>query len=198
MRIAREHHDTLAHALVAINVRAGVTAHLGQDSTAALTEIKHVSAEGLRDLRSTLDLLHEHADPAPTTPAVDLAALPRLLDGARASGLNADADIQLNGTAVPSSIGQAGYRIVQESLTNVLRHAHAANARVGLRVVDHALEITVVDDAPGGRVDGEGHGLRGMAERAAALGGRVSAGPRTEGGWCVLALLPLTGPGRDP
>jgi signal transduction histidine kinase len=193
VRIARALHDTLAHALVAINVRAGVTAHLGQDSTAALTEIKQVSAEALRDLRSTLDLLREHEDTAPTRPAVDLAELPRLLDGARAGGLKADADVRLNGTAIPSSIGQAGYRIVQESLTNVLRHAHAQSAHVDVRIVDHALEITVVDDGRGsGAGSGtKGHGLRGMAERTAALGGQVVAGPCNEGGWRVLARLPL-------
>ena len=103
----------------------------------------------------------------------------------------------VDGTAIPSPIGQAGYRIVQESLTNVLRHARASSARVVVRVVDRALDIEVVDDGRGGSGAGEGHGLRGMSERADALGGRVVAGPGERGGWRVHARLPLAGAGTE-
>jgi signal transduction histidine kinase len=196
LRIARELHDTLAHALVAINVRAGVADHLGntQNQAAALRDIKAVSATALGDLRTTLTLLRERDDAAPTRPALDLAALPNLTDNAREAGVRADLDVQVNGAAIPSAVGQAAYRIVQEALTNVLRHADASSAQVRIRATSDALEIEILDD---GRSDpptgGNGHGLRGMAERANALGGRVHAGPRSEGGWRVNAVLPLTG-----
>jgi signal transduction histidine kinase len=196
LRIARELHDTLAHSLVAINVRASVAVDLGdsQDPTAALQEIKQASATALRDLRATLGLLREHGDAAPTAPAPELEALPGLVDHARAAGVRADVDVQVNGAAVPSSIGAAAFRIVQEALTNVLRHADASNAHVRVRANTNALEIEVTDD---GRANGAGvspgHGLRGMAERTAALGGRLNVGPRDEGGWRVRAELPLDG-----
>ncbi len=201
LRIARDLHDTVAHALVAINIRAGVAAHLHEtdDPDGALTDIMAVSAEALNDLRATLGLLREADDPAPTAPTLDLASMTQLLDRANASGLDANAEVELNGHPIPTAVGQAGFRIVQEALTNVLRHAAAAHAVVELRVVGDALHVDVTDDGSN-RVAGsrstEGHGLRGMRERAAALGGAVSAGP-AERGWRVHALLPLT-PAKRP
>jgi signal transduction histidine kinase len=196
LRIARDLHDTVAHALVAINVRAGVAAHLhpSEDADGALTDIMTVSAQALHDLRTTLSLLREADDPAPTAPTLNLASLTQLLDRAKAAGVLADADVQLNGHAIPIAVEQAGFRIVQEALTNVMRHATASTAVVTLRVEADALHIDVTDDgaaetavasSPGG------HGLRGMRERAAALGGDVSAGPTGHGGWHVHARLPL-------
>jgi signal transduction histidine kinase len=196
LRIARELHDTLAHSLVAINVRASVAVDLqdSQDPSAALKDIKQASATALRDLRATLSLLREHDDAAPTAPAFDLDSVPRLVDNARSAGLRADADIEVNGAAVPSAVGGAAFRIVQEALTNVLRHADASSAHVRVRARADALDIEITDD---GRVDSDGVdpglGLRGMDERAAALGGRLNVGPREEGGWRVHAVLPLTG-----
>jgi signal transduction histidine kinase len=193
LRIARELHDTLAHSLVAINVRAGVAAHLmdSQDPSEALLDIKQASAHALRDLRVTLGLLRERGEAAPVLPVLDLAALPELVDGVRAGGLAADVEIELNGDAVPSPVGQAAFRIVQEALTNVMRHAQATSAHVLVERTRDELVVEVTDDGRGGPAGGEGHGLRGMGERAAALGGRISAGPRVEGGWRVRALLPL-------
>jgi signal transduction histidine kinase len=196
LRIARDLHDTLAHSLVAINVRAGVATHLqdSQDPAEALLDIKQASADALRDLRVTLGLLRERGEAAPVLPVLDLAALPELVERARAGGLDTEIDLELNGEVVPSPVGQVAYRIVQEALTNVLRHAHASRAHVGVEKNGEALVVEVTDDGGGGAPGGpEGHGLRGMGERAAALGGRVTAGPRTEGGWRVLALLPLSG-----
>ena len=197
LRIARDLHDTLAHALVAINVRAGVTAHLGvsPEAAEALTEIKDVSAQALTDLRATLDVLRDRDSVASREPTLGLAAVPRLLDQAQAAGVEAEADLSLDGATIPSVVDHAGFRIVQESLTNVLRHAGAARAWV--HVVAHAdtLVIEVADDGLGAirasGLDGPGHGLEGMAERAAAVGGTITAGPRPDRGWQVHATLPL-------
>jgi signal transduction histidine kinase len=194
LRIARELHDTLAHSLVAINVRASVAADLGasQDPSAALHDIKAASATALRDLRDTLGLLRERGDAAPTAPALGLESLPGLIDNARAAGLRTDAEVEIDGAPVPPAIGRAAFRIVQESLTNVLRHAKASTALVRVGERAGVLTIEVTDD---GRANGipptPGHGLRGMAERATALGGSVDAGPHKEGGWRVSAELPL-------
>jgi signal transduction histidine kinase len=196
LRIARELHDTLAHSLVAINVRASVAVdlHDSQDPSAALQDIKQASATALRDLRATLSLLRDQDDAAPTEPAFDLESLPGLIDNARAAGLRADAVVEVDGAAVPSAIGRAAFRIVQEALTNVLRHADASRARVRVEASSATLEIDITDDGRTHSVGpSPGHGLRGMAERAAALGGRLDVGPRVEGGWRVHAELPLDG-----
>src|SRR5260370_13359415 len=190
LRIARDLHDTVAHALVAINVRAGVAAHL-RGSDEALQDIMAVSSDALNDLRATLDLLRDADDPAPTAPTLDLASLTQLLDRAKAAGLDADANVQLNGHTIPIAVGQAGFRIVQEALTNVMRHAAASRARVNLYVEADMLHVEVTDDGNVAAPTDGGHGLRGMRERAAALGGDVTAGP-AEGSRCqVHARLPL-------
>jgi signal transduction histidine kinase len=196
LRIARELHDTLAHSLVEINVRAGVAVdlHTSQDPLAALQDIQEASATALRDLRATLGLLRRQGDAAPTAPALDLEALPSLVDHARSGGLDADMDVQLDGAAIPSAIGGAAFRIVQEALTNVLRHADASSAHVRVRSSAHALDVEITDDGHAEAAGVEpGLGLRGMAERAAALGGRLDVGAREEGGWRVHAVLPLVG-----
>jgi signal transduction histidine kinase len=129
---------------------------------------------------------------APRRPSLDLDELPRLVDRARAAGIDAVAEIDLAGRPIPSPIGQAGYRIVQESLTNVLRHAGASAARVQVQMTDDGLDIEVTDDGRGGAACVAGHGVRGMVERASALGGRVLAGPGEGGGWRVSAHLPVS------
>lgn len=194
LRIARELHDTLAHSLVAINVRAGVAVDLddAEDQSGALRDIKQVSATALRDLRATLSLVRDQDHAAPTAPPFDLEALPGLVNQARSAGLHAEVDVQVNGATVPSAIGGAAFRIVQEALTNVLRHADASNAHVGVRASGDTLDVEVTDDGRSATAGVRpGLGLRGMTERAAALGGRVDVGPRDEGGWRVHAVLPL-------
>jgi signal transduction histidine kinase len=196
LRIARDLHDTVAHALVAINVRAGVAAHLraNDGSDEVLTDIMEVSAEALNDLRATLSLLREVDDPAPTAPTLDLTSMSQLLGRAQAAGIDAEADVELDGHVIPVAVEQASFRIVQEALTNVMRHAAASRAQVALRVETDALHIEVTDDgtsAPAPPQPVAGHGLRGMAERAAALGGEVTAGPAEQGGWHVHARIPL-------
>lgn len=194
LRIARELHDTLAHSLVAINVRSSVALdpNVSQDPTAALGDIKQVSATALRDLRATLSLLRERGDAAPIAPVPALDGLPGLVNQVRSAGLRADLDVRVDDVEIPSAIGGAAYRIVQEALTNVLRHANATTARVSLRASLDVLDVEVIDDGRAGTSGGNpGLGLRGMAERAAALGGRFDAGPLETNGWCVRAVFPL-------
>jgi signal transduction histidine kinase len=202
VRIAQEVHDVVAHAMVAINVQAGVAAHVvhrqpGQAET-ALTEIKRVSGAALADLRATLGLLREEGAAAPAHPARELSEVPDLAAPLRAAGVRVDVDVAGNDGRVPSAVGAAAYRIVQEALTNVLRHADASSAVVRVTIGADSLEVDVRDDGAGsagnGRAPAPGHGtgLRGMAERAEALGGRIEAGHLPEGGWHVHAVLPLT------
>ena len=198
LRIARELHDTLGHFLVAINVRASVAVDLpdSEDTGVALEDIKHVSAGALRDLRATLALLRDETDGAPTAPTPDLHDLPGLIDRSRTAGLQTTLDLDTGAGVVPSAISAAAFRITQEALTNVLRHADASSATVRIHAAVDSLEVQVTDNGSGQAVTADpGFGLRGMAERAAALGGRLEAGPRPEGGWRVRAVLPLSGGG---
>ena len=201
VRIARELHDTLAHSLVAINVRASVAVdlHDSQDPSAALKDIKQASATALRDLRTTLSLLREPDDEVPTAPACDLRSLPGLVEQARSAGLHADIDVDVEGAAVPSAIGGAAFRIVQEALTNVLRHADASSAHV-----ERPRER--------GRAPRRRHRQRprrhARASRPASASAACSnvpspsadastSAPSEEGGWTVHAMLPLSGRDRS-
>lgn len=142
-----------------------------QDPSGALRDIKQVSATALHDLRARLGVLRDQADAAPTAPASDLDALAGLADRAQSAGLHTDVDVRVNGVVVPSAIGGAAFRIVQEGLTNVLRHADASSARVGIRARSDTLDIEITDDGHSDTAGvSPGLGLRGMAERAAALG----------------------------
>ncbi len=193
LQIARELHDTLGHFLVAINVRAGVAVEVpdATDTASALWDIKRASAGALRELRATLSVLREQNDGAPTAPALDLAALPDLVQHARAAGLLAELELELGEIEVPSAIRGAAVRIVQEALTNVLRHAQATRVSVGVSARGGALLVEIVDDGTAAAETAPGFGLRGMAGRANALGGRFEAGPHEPAGWRVFAELPL-------
>jgi signal transduction histidine kinase len=197
LRIAQEVHDVVAHAMVAINVQAGVAAHVlhkrpGQAET-ALTEIKRVSGAALDDLRATLGLLRDENATAPVHPTRVLSEVPDLAAPLRAAGVHVDVDVRGPEERVPSAVGAAAYRIVQEALTNVLRHADASSAAVSVAIGPRSLEIDVRNDGAAATetINGAGTGVRGMTERAEALGGHVEAGPRPEGGWRVHAVLPL-------
>jgi signal transduction histidine kinase len=199
LRIAREVHDVVAHAMVAINVQAGVAAHVlhkrpGLAET-ALTEIKRVSGAALDDLRATLGLLRDEHAAAPVAPTRVLSGVPDLAAPLRAAGVRVDVDLDGPEERVTSPVGAAAYRIVQEALTNVLRHADASAAAVRVAIGAHSVEIDVRNDTVTPVTDppanGAGNGLRGMAERAEALGGRVEAGRLPDGGWQVHAVLPL-------
>lgn len=198
LRIARDVHDVVAHAMVAINVQAGVGAHLldrdPDQARATLRDIKRVSGEALTDLRSMLGVLRDPGDEdAPIRPTAGLAALDDLRDGLAAAGVEVHVSVDLGASPLPASIGATGYRIVQEALTNVLRHAGTTTARVRVARAGDRVLVEVEDDGTGtGTTDnaGSGNGVRGMRERATAVGGTLEAGPRPEGGWRVAASLP--------
>jgi signal transduction histidine kinase len=199
LRIAREVHDVVAHAMVAINVQAGVAAHLLDQDTEqareALLHIKRTSGEALDDLRATLGILRDPEQAAPVGPAAGLEDLDAVAGQLRAAGVEVTVDVDTVGP-VPTAVHSASYRIVQEALTNVLRHADATRATVLVRADADCLTIAVTDDGTVGGTPssrGAGAGVRGMRERAAALGGTLEAGPCPdgEGGWRVEAALPL-------
>jgi signal transduction histidine kinase len=203
LRVARELHDVLAHNISLINVQAGVALHLmdeqPEQARSALTAIKQASKDALGELRSVLGVLRQPDDAAPLDPAPTLARLDALIDQARAAGLDVQVDVEGEPRPLPSPVDLAAFRIVQEALTNVTKHAGAA-AAVHLRYDDDQLVVAVDDDgpragAPAPPAHGTGSGLAGMRERAAALGGDLVAGPRAGGGFHVLATLPL---GQQP
>jgi signal transduction histidine kinase len=201
LRIARELHDVVAHHLSLINVQAGVALHLldgGDEQTrAALTAIKGASKDALDELRGVVDVLRSGEEAAPRTPAPTLADLGGVVERAAAAGL--EVRVRTGGSVrpLPRPVERAAYRIVQEAVTNVVRHAGARSATVELAYADDALVVLVDDDGTGDAVagtNGTGSGLEGMRERAAALGGRIEAGPRPGRGFRVRAELPLDGP----
>jgi signal transduction histidine kinase len=189
--LAQELHDVLAHNISLINVQASVALHLiderPEQARPALLNIKAASHDALGELRTALDVLRHGAD-APRSPAPTLADLGALVDGVRAGGI--DIDVAVEGTArpLPAAVELAGYRIVQEALTNVTRHARADHVTVRLEYSD-GVNIEVLDDGVGGSTEA-GNGIVGMRERAGALGGSVVAGPRRGGGFRVAAHLP--------
>jgi len=201
VRIARDLHDSVAHTLASISVQAGVGAHVlderPENARDALLAIKHTSRDALAELRATLGMLRSD-DPAPREPAAGLDRLPSLIERSRATGLPVDLVIEGEPRPRPPAVDTAAFRIVQESLTNVIRHAGPARATVAVRHGDDRLEIEVTDNGRGA-VDGNGtaarssggHGLAGMRERVALLGGELDAGPRPSGGYRVRARLPL-------
>jgi signal transduction histidine kinase len=205
LRIARELHDVLGHHLSLINVRAGVALHLLESRPEqvrdALDAIKLASAEALREVRGVLATLTPTGDSdsaAPRAPMPGLADLDRLVDEARAAGLPVTVDREPTSRPVPPEVDRAAYRIVQEALTNVRRHAgSAATATVSVHFGPMSLTIRVDDDGANDTTtpDGTGNGIPGMRERAAAFGGSLSAGPRPGGGFTVEVTLPV---GPDP
>ncbi|MFG2830331.1 histidine kinase [Streptomyces sp. NPDC048434] len=208
LRIARELHDVLAHSISVINVQAGVGLALldsdPEQARSALTTIKDASKEALGEVRQVLDTLRTPGD-APRSPAPGLDRLPELTEQAASAGLAVAVSTEGAPAALPPGTDLAAFRIVQEALTNIVRHSGSRTARVLLAHTPGALEIRVDDDGPAtSEADGPtggGNGLVGMRERAAALGGSVEAGPRPDGGFRVLARIPLPGTrdrGRAP
>ncbi|MFE6689452.1 sensor histidine kinase [Streptomyces sp. NPDC057743] len=199
LRIARELHDVLAHSISVINVQAGVGLALldsdPQQARTALTTIKAASKEALGEVRQVLDTLRA-PDDAPRAPAPGLDRLPELAEQAHRAGLAVDIATEGTRAPLPPGADLAAFRIVQEALTNIVRHSGSRTARVLLRYAPGVLEIRVDDDGPAtagtGELVGGGNGLAGMRERAAALGGTIEAGPRPDGGFRVHARLPLT------
>jgi signal transduction histidine kinase len=201
-RIARELHDVLAHGISVINVQASVALHLIEEqpeqARTALTAIKNVSKDALRDLRSVLAALRQPDEPPERAPAPSLANLDELVTRTAAGGLEVRTEIAGPLERLPASVDLAAFRILQESLTNVIRHAGTSNATVRVSHDGKMLVLEVEDDGrgmPSNGGAGLGTGIQGMRDRAAALGGAVDAGPRPGGGFRVFARLPLDGAG---
>jgi signal transduction histidine kinase len=194
LRIARELHDSLTHSISIIKVQAGVAIHLARKRDevvpGALLAIEQAGGEAMRELRATLEVLRGDEE---TGSGLD--RLDHLVEGARQAGLPIRVDVTGDRREVPAPVGRAAYRIIQEALTNVRRHA-GPTATASVRLGYHTGELTVrVDDdgpgTPGPEDSGTGVGLRGMRERVAALGGSLEAGPADGGGFRVHARIPL-------
>lgn len=197
LRIARELHDSLTHSISIIKVQVGVAVHLarkrGEDVPQALLAIQEASRDAMRELRSTLDVLRDSAvEPAGS----GLDRLDDLVERARAAGLPATVVVSGERRPLPGDVDRAAYRIVQESLTNIARHAGRASASVQICYDRAGLTVQVDDDgqATPQHSTVPGIGLTGMRKRVTALGGRLRAGPRPEGGFTVRAELPVPVP----
>ncbi|MFD5478177.1 sensor histidine kinase [Streptomyces hawaiiensis] len=200
LRIARDLHDVVAHHIALVNVQAGVAAHVmdkrPDQAKEALAHVREASRSALDELRATVGLLRQSGDPeAPTEPAPGLDRLDELTGTFRSAGLRIEVARADQGTTLPAAVDLAAYRIIQEALTNVQKHAGPqAKAEVSVVHVGPNIEITVLDDGSGEyetQDSGGGHGLLGMRERVTALRGTLTTGPRYGGGFRVHAILPL-------
>jgi signal transduction histidine kinase len=217
LRIAREVHDTVAHAIAIINVQAGVTAYLldkkPEGARDALVTIEQTSAQALHEMRAVLGVLRDSENGR--TPHPGLAQAEELAELAREAGLDVKLDLSAPVTPLPSTVDHTVYRILQESITNVIRHVGPTRVTVALDYGTEVLELRVTDegsrelpaqDAEGrqptartvdGGPDAGGRGIVGMRERCGLLGGELTAGPRPHGGYEVRARLPLAPAGTD-
>jgi signal transduction histidine kinase len=207
MRIARELHDVVAHSMAMINVQAtAASMQLAADPASAaeaIQAIRSASKSGLRELRAILEVLREVDGGSLSAPVPDLRAIAALVEATSAAGTPTTLGPAELPVSLPPPVALAAYRIVQESLTNVVRHAGRVATTVSLRQDSGHLYVDVVNDggsAPAACSDGTGAGLAGMRERAAALGGTLDAGPRLAGGFAVHARLPAAtaAPGPGP
>jgi signal transduction histidine kinase len=201
MRIARELHDVVAHSMAMINVQAtAASMQLADDPASAaeaLQAIRSASKSGLRELRAILEVLRQVDGESPAVPVPDLRAIAALAEATSAAGTPTTVEAAEPPVPLPSPVAMAAYRIVQESLTNVVRHAGRVAATVRLWQDGGYLYVDVVNDggsSPAAFSDGAGAGLAGMRERAAALGGTLDAGPCPGGGFAVRARLPMAEP----
>ena len=197
LRIAQELHDVVAHHMSLINVQASVALHLRgthpEQVDEALRVIKGASKEALVELRSLIEVLREGDGPAPRHPAASLAALDDLVERTRYAGLDLTTHVTGTPEPLPPGVELAAYRVVQESVTNVVRHSGADRAQITVEHRPGRLVVSVDDDGSGvGDIDAltEGNGIRGMRERAAALGGEVHLEPSPLGGLRVVASFP--------
>ncbi|MFJ4220557.1 sensor histidine kinase [Curtobacterium luteum] len=204
VRIARELHDSVAHSMSLINLQSGVALHLGADlpepTQRALEHIRDTSRQALVELRTILGVLRsvdgEPGSERNPTPGLD--RLPDLVTRARAAGITVDAVVVGDADVLDGTVQRNAYRIVQEALTNVMKHAPANRAAITVRIGPDAVDVVVEDEPvgpdPAGRhappIGDAGNGLIGMRERATAVGGSFRAGPQPGGGWRVVARLP--------
>jgi signal transduction histidine kinase len=199
LRIARDLHDVVGHHLALINVQAGVAAHVldnrPDQARQSLAHVRQAGRSALDELRDTVGLLREAgSQPAPTEPTAGMAGLAELIASFRHSGLRVDQEVNGAARTLAPAADVTAYRVIQESLTNVCKHASTPAARLRLVYQPAALRIEVDNDAaqpPPANGSPPGHGLVGMRERVVAVGGDLEAGPRPGGGFRVAATLPL-------
>jgi signal transduction histidine kinase len=196
-RIARELHDVVAHSVGVIVLQAqGARRVFERDperAREALESIERTARTALADMRGSLGVLRREDDERALAPQPGVDDLNQLIEEAKAGGLTVELAVEGERVPLPQGIDLSAYRIVQEALTNVIKHAGRARARVTLRYLDDELEVEVADDGrgPGRAGDGSGLGIIGMRERVEAHGGRLDAGAGTDGGFLVRASLPL-------
>ena len=196
LQIARELHDVLAHNISLINVQSGVALHLMDDqpeqARIALEAINEASADALREVRSALNILRGSKEEPPRAPTAGLARLDELVSRAAAAGVGVSLEVLGDQRPLPASVDLAAFRIVQESLTNIVRYAQAGTAKVQLTYGNGELTVQIDDDGRGPDPQaGGGSGIAGMRERATALGGELDAGAQPTGGFRVRARLPI-------
>lgn len=196
LAVVREVHDVVGHGLAVINLQASVALHVldrrPEQAEIALTAIKQASKDSLDELRATLAVFRNAVGDAPLRPTPGLRDLVDLVSSVRVGGMAAELSLVGEVRDVPSSVDLAAYRIVQESLTNVLRHARASQVQVTVTYDDETITVRVIDDGTGPMPGPEaGQGVTGMRERATSLGGWLTAGAGDTGGYVVTASLPL-------
>jgi signal transduction histidine kinase len=205
LRIARELHDVVAHSMSIIAVQSGVGAHLldsrPEEARKALAAVEVTSRQALVEMRRLLGVLRQEAEPrGGLAPAPGLGGVEALAAEVARAGVRVEVRIEGTPAELPAGLELSAYRIVQEALTNVVRHAGPATARVAVRYAADRVEVEVADDGRDGDPAGQdhgGHGIAGMRERAALYGGTLEAGPRPGGGFRVAASLPLDGGRMD-
>ena len=196
-RIARELHDVVAHRVSVMTVQAGaaktVAANDPEGALRAMEAVEQAGRQALGELRHLLGVLRPRADVDELGPQPGITEVPRLVDQFKEAGLDVSLTMDGAQTNLPARVDLSAYRIVQEALTNVLKHAGpSAHTDVRLHTDSHAVAIEVLDNGHGGTtLPGSGHGVVGMRERAQLLGGRLDAGPRPGGGFQVVARLPI-------
>jgi signal transduction histidine kinase len=196
-RIARELHDIVAHHLSVIVLQAAGARASGKAAEATLEKIENSGRQALAETRRLLGVLRDPDQETGLAPQPGISELDTLTASVRAAGLPVNLVIDGDHAVVPAAVDVSVYRIVQEALTNILKHAGRARADVTIGCADEAVTIEITDDGtrePGDRVPAGGHGLAGMRERAAIFGGELHAGPRPGGGFAVHARLPLGDP----
>ncbi|MFU8850294.1 sensor histidine kinase [Micromonospora sp. SL1-18] len=198
LRVAREVHDVVGHGLAAIHMQAEIALHLlakrPEQAEAALTAISRTSKEALDELRVTLTVVRRDEAVDERAPAPGLAQVPQLRERLAGAGVPVTVEVEGEPRVLPVAVDLAAYRVVQEALTNVLRHAGPATATVRLRYAPTEVTVEVTDTGRAAAAPPpgpNGYGLAGMRERVTALGGSFTAGPASTGGFRVYATLPL-------
>jgi signal transduction histidine kinase len=195
-RIARELHDVVGHSVSLMTVQASAVRRLlrpeQQREREALLVVEQTGREALAEMRRMVGVLRRPEEAPALAPQPSLEHLDKLVAQAREAGLPVDVQIEGDPVQLPAGVDLTAYRLVQEGLTNALKHAQAKQAQVLIRYGDGDIEVTVTDNGEGGgSTDGGGHGLVGMHERVSVYGGELEAGPRPEGGYRLRARLPV-------